>query len=214
MLQHQNAHRGDPHDDDRAKIADSRQLQAKNLLASDSQLVAMVEQVGREEERKEQLGEFTRLQGAETGDADPDARAVDILAEHGKHGGKQQHQADHHADIGEPAQNTVVTHGHDQYRTQHDCQTDEHQLPCGDIGVVLMIDTGDHHRAEPGQQQYARLDHLTRIRQEMQHQPPEHQRQCDDQAKQHREIRGYGAAGAGEQLEKGHAADKKREQQQ
>ena len=61
MLQHQNAHRGDPHDDDRAKIADSRQLQAKNLPASDSQLVAMVEQVGREEERKEQLGEFTRL---------------------------------------------------------------------------------------------------------------------------------------------------------
>ena len=110
MLQHEHAHRRDPYDDDRAEIADARQLQAQNLPASDRELVAMVEQVRREEEREEEFGEFARLQRAETGDADPDACAVDVLADHGQHGGEQQRQAHHHTDVGETAQDAVVVH--------------------------------------------------------------------------------------------------------
>lgn len=58
MLHDEHAHRGDPHHDDRAEILDTRQLQTEHLLTAHGQLVAMVEQVGGEEERKEQLGEL------------------------------------------------------------------------------------------------------------------------------------------------------------
>ncbi len=44
------------------KNLDARQLQAEHFFTSHGQLVAVIEQVGGEEERKEQLGELARLE--------------------------------------------------------------------------------------------------------------------------------------------------------
>ena len=91
MLHDEHAHRGDPHHDDRAEILDTRQLQTEHLLTAHGQLVAMIEQVGGEEERKEQLGELARLKLAQSRNLDPDARAVHFLADKWQHRGEQQH---------------------------------------------------------------------------------------------------------------------------
>ena len=101
MLHDEHAHRGDPHHDDRAEILDTRQLQTEHLLTAHGQLVAMVEQVGGEEERKEQFGELARLELAQSRNPDPDARAVHLHADERQHRGEQQHQAHHHRHIGE-----------------------------------------------------------------------------------------------------------------
>ncbi len=76
VLHDEHAHRHDPHHDDRPQILDARKLETEHLLAADRELVAVVEQIGGEEERQEQLGELTRLERTQSGDLHPDARAV------------------------------------------------------------------------------------------------------------------------------------------
>ncbi len=56
-LHDEHAHRDQPHHDD-LSLPLMRQLESQHLLASHGELVAVVEQVGGEEEREEQLGEL------------------------------------------------------------------------------------------------------------------------------------------------------------
>ena len=85
VLHDQHAHRHDPHHDDRPQILDARQLQAQHLLAADRKLVAVVIEVGGEEEREEQLREFAWLERSQTGNPHPNTGAILFGTDHRKH---------------------------------------------------------------------------------------------------------------------------------
>ena len=152
MLHDEHAHRGDPHHDDRAEILDTRQLQTEHLLTAHGQLVAMIEQVGSEEEREEQFGELARLELAQSRNPDPDARAVHLHADERQHRGEQQHQAHHHRHIGEASQHAVVLQEDDEQRGKHDGDAQPHQLALGHRPTFALVDAGDHGHAGGGQQ--------------------------------------------------------------
>ena len=150
MLHDQNAHGDDPHHDDRSHVLNTRQLQAQDLLASDRELVAMVEQVGCEEERKEQLGEFAGLELSKTRNLHPNTRSVLFGAQHWQHRGKQQYQADHHTDVRESPQQTVILHENRQHIRQHQRNGQPYQLSERHGSVRRLIKPGNHHHTDAG----------------------------------------------------------------
>ena len=127
-LHDEHAHRDQPHHDDRTEVLDAGQLESQHLLASHSELVAVVEQVGGEEEREEQLGEFGGLQRI-SADADPDLGAVDVAPQTGDHGRQQQYQAYHHVHVRVFAQHTIVAHDRHEDATQRQGYAQPDQLP-------------------------------------------------------------------------------------
>ena len=71
---------------DRAQVAAAGQLDAGDAAAGQRQHVALVDQVGGEEDDQADLGELTGLDG-EAGHPDPDLGAVDLRQRRRQHAG-------------------------------------------------------------------------------------------------------------------------------
>ena len=214
MLHDQNAHGDDPHHDDRSHVLNTRQLQAQDLLASDRELVAMVEQVGCEEERKEQLGEFAGLELSKTRNLHPNTRSVLFGAQHWQHRGKQQYQADHHTDVRESPQQTVILHENRQHIRQHQRNGQPYQLSERHGSVRRLIKPGDHHHTDAGQHHHAAQNRLVRIRLETQQQGPRANEQHTDENQHPQIILRKTTGRAFEHLEERHGADHQAKQHQ
>lgn len=152
-LEDQHEDRHDPHDDDRAEVAAARQLQAHHLAAGQGQHVALVHQVGGEEDDQADLGELTGLDG-EAGHPDPQLGAVDLGDRRRQHGGDgQEHQAQQHEDVGVAGQQPRVADAEQHADEQQHPDRGPQQLHGGvragvGVGDVQPV---DHHQAEPGE---------------------------------------------------------------
>ena len=99
---------GDPGDDDGAEVSQAREADAEDLRPGQNQLVTVGHEVASEEDGQQDLRDLTGLEGHRA-DADPDACAVDRLAQAGNQREQEEDQRSEPREEGVAAQPPVVT---------------------------------------------------------------------------------------------------------
>ena len=95
FFEHSDGERDAPHDEQRSERCSIRQVEAAYAHGKHRKHLAILCEVGRQEDDDAYLGDFARLE-AEASDFDPNAAAKNLLANAGKHGHEQQHDAHDH----------------------------------------------------------------------------------------------------------------------
>ena len=131
LFQHNDEEGQRPHEQQRQKRLQAGQVNRAHAPCEHGEHLAILRQIGRQEKHDEYLRQFARLEG-KTGDGQPQAAAVDLGADPGKHRRKQQQHTDDHERvlvIGKPVQ---VAHQHEhQHQGGHTREHPDELAACG-----------------------------------------------------------------------------------
>jgi hypothetical protein len=166
-LEHEDRERRAPDDEDRPQVAQARQVQADDLLARERERVAVGHEVAGEEHGERDLRELGRLH-RHAGDAHPDARAVDLPADHRQERQQHEHEAEGHGGVREPAQPAVVAqepqHRERDHGAEHRVDGVRRRVRAGHVPGAGQLEPQDRRQAEPVEQHDGRQQHLVRPR--------------------------------------------------
>ena len=111
-LEDQHGERDEPRDEQWTEIASPRELEAHELGAHEGQRVTRYGEVAGEEDRQQDLGDLTRLEG-QACESHPQPRAVDRRADAGCEWQQQERETHEHRGVGVALQHPVVAHDHE-----------------------------------------------------------------------------------------------------
>ena len=132
----------------------ARQAHPQDLAARQGQVVPVGHEVGGEKDRQQHLGQLGRLE-AHRADPDPDAGAVDALADPRDEGKDEEDQAGPHGPTVPAPQAPVVAQQEERDGEEDDAQQRPDQLLGAHIelpllvGLIGQIQTPDHGQADP-----------------------------------------------------------------
>ena len=164
LLEDQDADAHAPHDEQGAQVAGARQAHPQHLAARQGQVVPVGHQVGGEEDRQQHLGQLGRLE-AHRADPDPDAGAVDALADPRDEGKDEEDQAGPHGPPVPASQAPVVAQQEERDGEEDDAQQRPDQLLGAHIelpllvGLIGQIQAPDHGQADPVERHRRRQEH-------------------------------------------------------
>ncbi len=147
MLEDQDAEADQPHRQDRAEVAAARQVHHRDASARQRQGVAVEHEVAGEGHHQQHLGDLTGLE-AHRADVDPDAGAVDGLADDGRHREQEQHDRGEPAGVGEALEHPVVAQDHQGGDEQSDADGHPDQLLACEVGAASEVDAVDDRETE------------------------------------------------------------------
>ena len=139
----------DPHEQQRAQVCARRGCSPENAARRDGEQLAVLGEVGGEEEHDEDLGDLAGLE-RQPREVYPQLRAVDLASD--ERGQQQQDEAAHHERV--LVARERLERRHRDERGHECCHADEqpHHLACGE----LLIETRDHGQADAGQHEHDR----------------------------------------------------------
>ena len=198
LLKDQDADARAPHDEQRAQVSGARQAHPQDLAARQGQVVPVGHEVGGEEDRQQHLGQLGRLE-AHRADPDPDAGAVDALADPRDEGQDEEDQAGPHGPTVPAPQAPVVAQQEEHGAEEDDAQQRPDQLLGADVKLPLLVDligqvqALDHGQADPIECHRCRQEDRVGPRGGVAHPQVHEDGQAEEGASQHDGLRGGGA---------------------
>ncbi len=153
-------HRGAPDDQHRAEVFERRQGDAEDPPRPDDQHLAVLPQVGGEEDDDRDLRELGRLEG-DRADLDPEVGAVHLFADPRQARRQQQQDADRGDDVPVALEHVVVAQELDRQGEEDEAEDE----PVGLVAGQAFVDPVEHHQAERGQHRHQREEVRVGVRQ-------------------------------------------------
>ena len=154
LLEHDDDHGQGPHEQERQQGADVRQAERPDAPREDREHLAVLRQVAGQEQHDGDLGDFAGLEGDDARNAQPDAAAVDLLADEGQHGRQQKDEACDHERVLVVGQPVDVAQQRQHHHHAHHAQEQPHDLAHGQVGSQAR----DERDADPRKRERQRQD--------------------------------------------------------
>lgn len=142
-------------DRDRTERAEIRDQPVTDPTRRDGEELALVDEIGREEDDQQQLRDLDRLE-LERGEVDPQPRPVDVLTDARKKRRDQQEERHAEGDVAVPLEISAVVERRQHRRVDAESNHRPSQLQAGLMGVASLDedvpdpvqdeDDGHHHR--------------------------------------------------------------------
>ena len=153
-------HRRAPDDQHRAEVFERRQGDAEDPPRPDDQHLAVLAQVGGEEDDDRDLRELGRLEG-DRADLHPQVGAIDLFADPRQARRQQQQDADRGDDVPVALEHVVIAQELDRQREEDEAEDE----PVGLVAGEAFVDPVEHHQAERGQHRHQREEVRVGVRQ-------------------------------------------------
>ena len=128
---------------------------AEEAPRPDHQQLAVLTQIGGEEDDDADLGQLGRLEGDRT-EADPQVGAVDLGADQRQPRGHQQGEADQGDRVPVPLEHRVVAEDLDHDREEDQPEHEPVGLVAGQLTTQFGVEPVEHDESEGGQQRHQR----------------------------------------------------------